>query len=148
MTSPTPEPYRRSRFDPQDTLYQRCLGGAALAGALLLVAILLAPIRHTEITRVDQLSRRFARLILEPSAPRPLPSAMATLMPVKPGLAGVHSGDDRFGGTPVAPGAIGATHGTQPDAVIPGGGLRNRGPQPVGPGTGDAGRARAQATSA
>ena len=75
MTSPTPEPYRRSRFDPQDTLYQRCLGGAALAGALLLVAILLAPIRHTEITRVDQLSRRFARLILEPSAPRPLPSA-------------------------------------------------------------------------
>ena len=33
MTDPTAAAYRRPYFDPHDTLYWRCLGGAALAGA-------------------------------------------------------------------------------------------------------------------
>ena len=66
MTTATAYDYRRPLFDPNDALFRHCLTGASIVAGALLVAMLLAPVRRNLITHVEQLSPRFARLILEP----------------------------------------------------------------------------------
>jgi len=139
MTSLTAAAYRRPFFDPHDTLYRRCLGTAAIAGAVFVAGLLLAPVRHTEITHIDQLSPRFARLILEPSKPRPVPADLLPVVSRNADETNRHPGGGGGGGR------SGELSSPGPEASIPGGGLRDHAPGPVGPGISAAGRARAQA---
>jgi TonB family protein len=139
MTSLTAAAYRRPFFDPHDTLYRRCLTGAAVVGGVFTVALFLAPIRHPVLTRVDQLPPRFARLILEPSKPAALPAALLPVVARNADERNPHPGGGGGGGQAGELGSPG------PAPVIAGGGLRDHAPGPVGPGIGAAGRARAQA---
>src|SRR5262245_12856699 len=76
MTTLTVDAYRRPLFDESDRLFLRCLKSASVLGAVLAVAMLVAPVRERVITKVEQLPTRYARLILEPPKPKPLPAGL------------------------------------------------------------------------
>jgi TonB family protein len=141
MTTLTVDAYRRPLFDESDRLFLRCLRGASTLGVLAAVAILLAPVREQVITRVEQLPTRYARLILEPPKPKPMPAGLQPTpaqsplaIPGKPsgGGGGGGGGDEGKVAQSIRPEPAGPTS------------LASRGPA-LAPGAGQAGRARAQA---
>jgi TonB family protein len=71
MSTITHDAYRQSLFGERDDLFDRCLTGAAILGALFLVTVLIAPVHKMAITHVEQLPERFARLIIEKPKPQP-----------------------------------------------------------------------------
>jgi TonB family protein len=143
MTTAAMQAYRRPYFGAEDDLFHRCLVGAAIAGSVFLVVMLFAPVHKQVVTRLEDLSPRFARLIVEKKKP-PEPALPAGPKVVAPG-----------GGAPTPTPAPVQTGMAQP-AAPPGPGLGTPGPlKPPGgtpgrapglaPGSGAAGRARAQA---
>src|SRR5262249_22156395 len=60
--------YRAQR----DDLFFRCLVGSAIAGAVFLIAMMLAPMRKQVVTSIEQLPERFARLIVDQPKAKPL----------------------------------------------------------------------------
>jgi TonB family protein len=66
--------YRRPFFAPEDELFRRCLKVTTAIGLVFVLAVLVVPIRQLAITRVEQLPKRFAKLIIEPAKP-PAPAA-------------------------------------------------------------------------
>ena len=64
--------YRRSFFRANEGLFHRCLVASAVTAGLLLLAIGLAPIHKGEVTRIEQLPERFARLIIEKPVETPV----------------------------------------------------------------------------
>jgi TonB family protein len=81
-------PYRLPLFGAPEREMRRALQVAAVVGAAVLLAVYLAPVRAPEITDVDKVPERFARLILQepPAPPAPLP-APAVRMPAPPEVA-------------------------------------------------------------
>jgi TonB family protein len=76
MATLTHDLYRQPLFGfGDDPLFRRCLTGAGIAGALFLIAVLIAPMRQQTITHVEQLPERFARLIIEKPKAKPAPPA-------------------------------------------------------------------------
>jgi TonB family protein len=74
--------YRRPFLRPFDPLFRRCLVGSSALGLALLVAIAVAPERRVEVTSVDDVPDRFAKLIVEPAKePRGAPAAPAVRQP-------------------------------------------------------------------
>ena len=69
--------YRVSFWGEPDPRWQRCLQIAAGLGALTLLTVYAVPQRAVEITNVDQVSDRLAKLILEEPAPLVAPPAPA-----------------------------------------------------------------------
>lgn len=65
----------RSLWDPRDELFLRCLAAASVAGVVALLVMLLMPARRAQVTTVEQVSPRMARLILEPPRPKAAPVA-------------------------------------------------------------------------
>ena len=144
MTTLTAELYRKPLFDPNDSLFRRCLTTTSALGAVMVLAMLIAPVRNHVINRVEQLPPRFAKLILEP------PKQMSTLPVPKP----LPAGDQlRHGAAVDAGGGGGGGGGPSPVPVEHPGpiavrALENGGHiavRALGPGNGTAGRARAQA---
>ena len=84
MATLTVDTYRQSLFGPDDDLFRRCLAGSTILGLLFVIAMLIAPARRIAITHVEQLSPRFAKLILEPPKPKPAPLPVAAPGPVGP----------------------------------------------------------------
>jgi TonB family protein len=131
--------YRHHAFGDRDDLFHRCLVGSAAVGALFLLVVMLAPIRHQVVTSIEQLPPRFARLIVE--KPRPIESpGPISAAPKSPNPGGSGGG----GSVEPRPGAP----GPEPVAVV----RPQAGPGPVsGPGNGATagamGRARAQAAT-
>lgn len=145
MATLTAETYRQPFFDPCDRLFLRCLQGASTLGALLAIAILVAPIRERVFDKVEQLPARYARLILEPPKPRAATPAGLTPSPAQSPLA--------IPGKPSGGGGGGGGGDEGPEARVirpePAGGVSPavRTPDPVGalaPDAGQVGRARAQ----
>ena len=69
MAAYTAEAYRQPLFRPADDLFARCLTASSILGALLLIAIFLAPAREIAAPHVTKLPKRLARLILEKPKP-------------------------------------------------------------------------------
>jgi len=67
--------YRIPLWGEPDPRWRRCTAIAAVLGALTLVAVYVTPRRAVEITSVDQVSDRLAKLILEEPAPPAPPAA-------------------------------------------------------------------------
>jgi periplasmic protein TonB len=127
--------YRRPLFGADDELFNRCLMGSAVAGLVFVIAILIAPIRQQVITHVDQLPPRFAKLILEPPKPRPMPAGEV----VRAGSMEPEGGHEGGGSGPVA-----ARTPAPQVSPAPGTGRREMGHTDLPPGEGTVGRARAQ----
>ncbi len=148
MTSPMASIYRQSDWFDLDPLFKRCLSIAGSIGLVFLVAVFLAPRRPPiEITHVDQVPERFAKLILEetPKPPPVLPKPAVQRDTARPGPAAGEKGNGS--GPRPAPEGRGENLGDNPGRR----GARSRGPVST-PGvganvglSGGAGRARAQA---
>lgn len=79
MTAPRfAQSYRTSLWGTPDPLFRRCLKIAGAVGVLFLAVVYLTPRRSVEITSVDQVPDRIAKLILDEPAPAP------ALAPPKP----------------------------------------------------------------
>ena len=140
MATLTVDTYRRPFLGSDDRLFRRCLAGSSALGALFLIAMLIAPARRLVITHVEQLPPRFAKLILEPPKPKPVPPTLAARGPVGPPP----------GGTPgLPPGAAAGSTAEPPGPPpapqpLPGRAPGLAGPASLAPGAGTAGRQRAQ----
>lgn len=71
--------YRRPFFAPEDELFRRCLTISGVIGLVFVLVVLVVPIRQLAITRVEQLPKRFAKLIIEPPKPSAPASKKATV---------------------------------------------------------------------
>ena len=69
MTTAAMQAYRRVYFGAEDDLFHRCLTGAAGAGVVFLLVMLLIPVQKVVVTRLEDMSPRFARLIVEKKKP-------------------------------------------------------------------------------
>src|SRR5215468_1573945 len=103
------EAYRRPFWGADDDLFHRCLVVAAVTGFVFLIAVLLAPVRHAVVTRIEQLPERFAKLIVEKPAPPKLPGPEGNRgTPGKPpGAPGPGSGPEPVARVAPKPGPIG-----------------------------------------
>jgi len=145
MASTAAAAYRRPLFDADDALFGRCLATSACVAAVLLIAVRLIPAPPPRpVTHVQQLPQRFARLILEPAKPVTLTPPPRPALPAaervtaKPEPAGGGGGG---GGEPEAR----PTHKPVPAAGAPAGNRQVETMHSLATGSGDAGRARAQA---
>lgn len=78
-------PYRLPFFSRPPREMRRALQISGVVGAAVLAAVYLAPVRAPEITNVDEVPKRFAKLILEePPAPPAPPRAPAARLPTPP----------------------------------------------------------------
>ena len=68
--------YRISVWGEPDPRWRRCTAFAAVLGVLTIVAVWVVPLRTVEITSIDQVPERLAKLILEePAPPKAAPQA-------------------------------------------------------------------------
>src|SRR5262245_48155803 len=68
--------YRISVWGEPDPRWRRCTAFAAVLGAITVIAVWVVPLRTVEITSIDQVPERLAKLILEePAPPKAAPQA-------------------------------------------------------------------------
>ncbi len=137
-------PYKQTQLLELDPLLKRCFSISGSVGALFLIAVFLTPRQDIEITTIDQVPERFAKLILE-EAPPPVVVAPKPAVKKEPRQEGP-KGDGGGGGG----GGGGGSPAPGPDRVVPnpsrtGGRASTDAPPPRVSGGGSAGRARAQA---
>lgn len=136
-------PYKQSTFVELDPLLRRCLSISAAIGVVFLIAVFLTPRRSLEITKVEEVPERFAKLILE-NKPAPPPVVIAKSAPKEkpaPGPKADGGGGGGGGGGSPAPG---------PDKIVarptrPGARPASSLAPAARPSGGGAGRARAEA---
>lgn len=123
-------------------LFHRCLGGSAMAGAVFLAIVMLAPLPRRVMELAASDAPRVARILFTPAPAVPLPPAVTPLGGT-PGLRPGPVGEGPPEGTgPKGP--LAAKLGPGTGVPGPGGG---KGTSP-GLGTGEAGRARAMQVAA
>lgn len=82
MTAPRfTSSYKLSFWGTPDPVFRRCLQIAGAAGILFLAVVYLTPRQAVEITSVEQVPDRIAKLILEEPAPPPTAAAKAVVEP-------------------------------------------------------------------
>ncbi len=74
--------YDRPLFAGPDSLFAKCLAGASMLGALVLIVVFVTPLRERELVTVDEVPKRLAKLLIaepEPARTPPLVAEAVTL---------------------------------------------------------------------